>query len=142
MGKCRDRAATIHANNDSESVRMNIKKNLSLREIADSTKRESAPPAPAPNDSPYIGLVSSSYSKQTFSFGATMYFMWNPETSSNDIPVPLGDLSWQAYGDATFSNNNWAVQSDSSRSAGSFQASSSYPTWSSVFSASGMMTCQ
>ena len=33
MGKCWDRAATIHANNASGSVGMNIKKNLSLRGI-------------------------------------------------------------------------------------------------------------
>lgn len=97
---------------------------------------------PAPQDSPFINLVSSSFSGQTFSFGATMYFMWNPETSSNDIPVPLGYVTWQAYGDATYSNNNWTIQSDSSRSAGSFQASSSYPSWTSVFNASNGLTCQ
>ncbi|MGH9451851.1 MAG: hypothetical protein ACRD11_15155 [Terriglobia bacterium] len=95
------------------------------------------------NDSPYIGLNSSSYYKQTFSFAATMYFMGNPGTGSNDIPVPLGYVTWTAFGNATDSNNNnWTVQADSGGSAGSFQASSSYPSWTSEFERSNEMTCQ
>lgn len=93
------------------------------------------------DDSPEISLDSSSFSKQTMSFGATMYLMWDP-TLTNSIPVPLGYVTWQAYGDATFSNSNWTVQSDSSKSAGSFQASTSGPSWTSVLKASNGMTCQ
>lgn len=98
---------------------------------------------PPVTDSPYIGLDSARYSKQTVTIGAAMYLMWNPETSVSDIAAPLGDVSWQAHGDATFSNNNWSVQSDSNGSALAFQASTSVrPYWTSVFNMSKGMTCQ
>lgn len=88
------------------------------------------------NDSPYVPLESP-YSRETLTFGAAMYFMWNPGTSLSDIPVPLGYVSWQAYGDATLSNGNWSVQPDSNRSALAFQASTSArPFWAGVFNGS------
>ena len=92
------------------------------------------------SDSPSTSLPSG-YSQKTWSLGFTMYLMWRPGLSS-DIPVPLGYVSWQAYGDAAQSGGNWTVQSDSSVSANSFQASSSpFQSWTSKVHG-GAQTCQ
>jgi hypothetical protein len=92
------------------------------------------------NDSPEVPLEYA-YNQEKANFGATMYFMWNPGTSSADIPVPLGNVTWQAYGDVTCSNNNCTIQLDSSRSANPFQASSSYITWGANDVFSGYASC-
>lgn len=82
-------------------------------------------------DSPSEPLQSS-WSKLTWSLAYKTYLMWDPELT-NSIPVPLGSVSWQAFGDAAQNNNTWTVQSDSSASTGTFQASSSpFTNWSSV----------
>lgn len=82
-------------------------------------------------DYPSLSLVSSN-SKETWSLALTTYFMWDPMLTSS-IPVPLGSVSWQAFGDATQSNSTWTVnQSDSSASAGGFQAGPSFQNWKNV----------
>jgi len=84
------------------------------------------------SDSPVRGLPSAD-NEFTWTWSATSYFMWNPQLT-NSIPVPLGYVSWQFFGDAVqnTTTNVWSLQSDSSSSASSFQASLSYPSWSSV----------
>ena len=83
--------------------------------------------AASTTDSPQVPLPSVD-SQVTWNFGATMYLMWRPGIT-NDIYVPLGYVTWQAYGDGVQSNGNWSAQSDSSGSANSFVQSSSYPQW-------------
>ena len=90
-------------------------------------------------DSPSLGLPSAD-SKVTRSDSFTMYFMWRPGLTS-DIPVPLGYVAWQIYGDAVQSGGTWTVQSDSTASANAFQASGSYPTWTSTVTNGGTKTC-
>ena len=89
------------------------------------------------NDSPGLGL-SSNCTEQTFSVGATMYFMWNPETTSNDIAAPLGFANWSTFGDAANSSNNWTVQADSSGSANALALGSSSPVWSATVTGGNM----
>lgn len=92
------------------------------------------------SDSPSLGLPSAD-SKVTRSNTFKMYFMWRPGLTG-DIPVPLGYVSWQIFGDAVQSGGTWTAQSDSTRSANAFQASSSYPQWTSTVTNSGPPTCQ
>jgi hypothetical protein len=90
-------------------------------------------------DSPSLSLPSAD-SKITSSDTYTMYFMWRPGLTG-DIPVPLGYVTWQIYGDAVQSGATWTVQADSTRSANSFQQSASYPVWTSKVTNSSPLTC-
>ena len=91
------------------------------------------------NDSPAWPLTSID-SEDTFTLNAQMFLMWRPGLT-NDIPVPLGSVTWQFFGDAVqnTSTQTWTVQSDSSQSANAFQSGSTFPAWSSV--ANGNATC-
>jgi hypothetical protein len=90
-------------------------------------------------DSPPVGLPSAD-SKVTRSDSFTMYFMWSPGPSPY-IPVPLGYVSWQIFGDAVQSNGTWTVQSDSTKSVNAFVASALYPTWTSKVVNGAGQTC-
>jgi hypothetical protein len=92
------------------------------------------------NDQPKTSLPSTA-TEVTLNVNAQMFLMWRPGLS-NDIPVPLGSVAWQFFGDAVqnTSNSTWSVQPDSSRSANSFVQSSSYATWTSTFT-NGVLTC-
>jgi hypothetical protein len=85
------------------------------------------------DDNPAIGL-NTAYTEETDNMAAHMWVMWSSGLS-NSVPVPLGYVSWQWFGDATYSGGAWVVQPSSSRSANSFQASSSYPTWTTYYPA-------
>jgi hypothetical protein len=91
-------------------------------------------------DSPALQGLPSSDNKVTWSLGATMYYMWRPGTPS-DIPVTLGKVSWQAFGDTVQSGGTWTVQSDSSSSANAFQSSSGLPSWGAVLT-NGPSNCE
>jgi hypothetical protein len=93
------------------------------------------------SDSPWRGLPSAD-NKFTWTWNATAYFMWNPGLT-NSIAVPLGYVSWQFFSD-TIQNgpNTWFIQADSSASAGSFQASSSYIQWTSTATNGSLGSCQ
>lgn len=91
------------------------------------------------SDSPSVNLPSAD-SKVTRSNSFTMFFMWRPGLTG-EIPVPLGSVTWQIFGDAAASGGTWTIQSDSSRSASTFTASASYPTWSSVIANGTKPTC-
>jgi len=55
--------------------------------------------------------------------------MWTPNLL-NSIPVPLGSMAWQWSGDATYNaTNGWTV-AGFSKSAGAFQSSNTFPSWS------------
>jgi hypothetical protein len=79
------------------------------------------------DDNPGVGL-STSYSEESYTMSASMYVLWNSGLA-NSIPVPLGYVSWNWYGDAKYISGAWQLQASSTRSANAFQASSSYPTW-------------
>lgn len=83
-----------------------------------------------PTDSPAIAL-SSSATDETYNITANMYLLWRPGLPG-DLLVPLGHVTWSAYGHAAITNGNWTVQGDSSASSPSFSASSAYPTWGTV----------
>jgi hypothetical protein len=91
------------------------------------------------SDSPSL-ILQSVNNKQTWSLGFTTYFMWRPGLT-NDIPVPLGNATWTAFGDAAVVGGAWTKQADSSASNTSFQLSASYPTWSNVV-VNGVSKCQ
>lgn len=51
-------------------------------------------------------------------------------------------MTARAHGDATYSNNNWTVQSDSNKSALSFQPSTSVrPSWGAGMVFKGTASC-
>jgi hypothetical protein len=83
------------------------------------------------DDNPNIGL-STAYTEESDNLSAHMYVMWSSGLTSS-IPVPLGYVSWHWYGDAKYINGAWVVQSTSVVSANAFQASSSYPSWTTYF---------
>lgn len=91
-------------------------------------------------DSPSQGLPSAD-SEVTTAASFTAYLMWRPGLA-NDIPVPLGHVTWQIFGDAVQSGGNFTVQSDSSASASTFALSPSYPTWTGKVSNNGPLACQ
>lgn len=73
-------------------------------------------------------------------FSATMYLLWSSGLA-NSISVPLGSVSWQWTGDATYSaqTQTWSLKSGSG-SANAFVAGSSYPSWNSKVPFTGV-TC-
>jgi hypothetical protein len=79
------------------------------------------------SDSPAKTLQSSS-TKLTWTLGFTSYLMWRPGIA-NDIPIPLGSLTWSGFGDAAFNGTEWVKQSDSTTSGNAFVKSSIFPTW-------------
>ena len=81
-------------------------------------------------DSPSLGLQSQ-YSEVTWSLGFTTYLMWRPGLT-NDIPVPLGYVTWSGFGDASQNGGTWMTnQTNSTTSSCLFQLSASYPVWTS-----------
>jgi hypothetical protein len=101
------------------------------------------------NDNPDVALVPplvpSIATQVTLDIQPTMYLLWRPGLT-NDIPVPLGSVAWQAFGDAkpdSSAQYGWAKQSDSTRSPGTFAPSSSFPpSWPPVFQRNGTFNCQ
>lgn len=89
------------------------------------------------NDNPSVTLPTT-YLEVTRTFSANMYLMWQ-SGSPNSIPVPLGDVSWNFYGDAKQTNtttHTWSLlSSPTNRGAIAFQSSTAsqpsygYPTW-------------
>jgi len=79
------------------------------------------------SDSPAT-LLQPNYNEETWSLGFTTYFMWRPGLT-NDIPIPLGQVTWTAFGDAVQSGGTWNVQSGSISGSDPFQAGSAYPVW-------------
>ncbi len=96
------------------------------------------------NDNPDFPLQTS-YGSQVTNvtevndnpFSATMYLLWSSGLA-NSIPVPLGSVSWQWSGDATYnsSSQTWSVKSGSG-SANAFASGNSYPSWTSQVPFSG-----
>jgi hypothetical protein len=82
------------------------------------------------SDNPSTGF-NTSYEGQAWTLNFAAYLMWQPGLASA-IPVPLGHVSWGAYGDAAYANGAWTVQSDSSANAGAFQSGSSFSGWTRV----------
>lgn len=87
------------------------------------------------HDSPAVALESSAYKKESRSFSATMYLLWNPLLPSS-IDVPLGSVSWGFSGAATYtpgsctSTSNWCLTSNS-KTTPTWTPSSTYPDpWS------------
>lgn len=68
-----------------------------------------------------------------------MYFMWDPKTDSNSIPVSLGSLIWNANGKVSFNQttHSWGAPSGST-TAGSFAASPSEPQWQSAITGASL----
>jgi hypothetical protein len=87
-------------------------------------------------DSPFVGLPATA-TNAAWSFGATMFLMWNPNTRGS-IPVPLGYIPWSVTSDAKPNSGatyGWSVQTGavinpSSTTFGAFTESSTFPTWS------------
>lgn len=90
-------------------------------------------------DSPSVGLNSSTYNKEARAFSAKMYFLWDPAlpagctvgSSCTSIPVPLGSITWGWSGTATYSSSSgtWSLTT-SSKTTPSWSTGASYPTWS------------
>lgn len=78
-------------------------------------------------DSPAV-FLQSAYNKETWNLGFTMYFMWT-RGQTTDIPVPLGYVTWSAFGDATQASGNWTIQPDSTEGSNSLVQTFVYPTW-------------
>jgi len=81
-------------------------------------------------DAPQSPLPST-YTNSSRDFSATMYLMWQSNTSGS-IPVPMGSVDWSFSGSTTQSNGTWSTPSGSG-SAQSFAAASgisSFPQWS------------
>ena len=59
-----------------------------------------------------------------------MYFLWNPQSDANSIPVPLGNITWSAIGQIAynFNTNTWGEESGNTTAA-NFATSSSFPLW-------------
>lgn len=91
------------------------------------------------NDNPWTQLDSTTYKEISRTFSATMYLLWSPGLA-NSTYIPLGYVTWQFYGDAKFTSNQWSVNS-SSKGNGGFQSSSSYPTWHSFVPYTNPPTC-
>lgn len=91
------------------------------------------------SDSPGMS-VNYYYSKETDSMSFHMYFMWYPNTSSTDIPVPLGFVSWSASGVAVQTSGAWAVDQAHSTASASFHSSASYPGWGNLVT-NGSFNC-
>ena len=94
------------------------------------------------------GAVTNVTAVNDSPFSATMYLMWTPPAASGcpngsacTIPVPLGSVTWQWAGDATYnsSSQTWSVKSGSG-SANAFAASNSFPSWNSLVPFKGV-TC-
>ena len=82
-------------------------------------------------------VAQATATNAAWSFGATMFLMWNPNTSGS-IPVPLGYTPWSVTSDAKPNSGatyGWSVQTGavinpSSTTFGAFTESSTFPTWS------------
>lgn len=86
------------------------------------------------SDSPSTPLQSP-FTTISRSFSANMYLLWTGGSYPNYIPVPLGSVSWNWSGTATYDSTaqQWSLASSPAptRSAAAFSASSTYPpTWS------------
>jgi len=82
-------------------------------------------------DAPTTALPST-YTTASRNFAATMYLMWQSNTSGS-IPVPIGSVGWSFSGSTTQSNETWGTPSGSGGSAQPFAAASgidSFPKWS------------
>jgi hypothetical protein len=93
------------------------------------------------DDSLFVSLGATYYSKETLSFGATFYFMWEPEEGSDPIAVPLGYVAWTASGEATESEGTWTVEATESPSATYEKSSTSWSRWSTGQIFIGNATC-
>jgi hypothetical protein len=89
-------------------------------------------------DAPFNPLLST-YTNSGRNFAATMYLMWQSNTSGS-IPVPMGSVNWSFSGSATQGQTNgqpngvWSIASGSG-SAQQFAPASginSFPQWSGV----------
>jgi hypothetical protein len=85
------------------------------------------------SDSPEVAVFSDDIDIK-WDFAAQMFLLWRPGIAK-DIPVPLGSVNWQFFGHAVqnTSTKTWSIQTDSTKSAGSFTKSTSYPTWTTTF---------
>jgi len=90
-----------------------------------------------PLETNYQGQVTNVTEVNDSPFSATMYLMWSPGPAPS-IPVPLGSVTWQWSGDATYnsSSQTWSLKSGSG-SANAFASSNSYPSWTSQVPFSG-----
>jgi hypothetical protein len=86
-------------------------------------------------DAPQSSLPSI-YASSTRNFAATMYLMWQSNTSGS-IPVPMGSTDWSFSGSTTQSNGIWSTPSGSGSNQSFVAASgiSSFPHWSGVVGA-------
>ncbi len=87
------------------------------------------------DDNPGV-MLKPAYSEESDQMAAHMYVMWSSGLA-NSIPVPLGYVSWNWFGDATYNSQNglWTVQPSSSVSAAAFQESSAYASWTTDYPA-------
>lgn len=91
-------------------------------------------PPSTTDDNPGTRLYADD-TEVTADMTATMYLLWASSTVGS-IPVPLGYVDWGWFGDAVRdkSTKTWSIKTDSGSQgyAGSFQDSSTYPSWSNV----------
>ncbi len=82
------------------------------------------------NDAPYTPLPST-YTNVSRNFAATMYLMWQSNTSGS-IPVPMGSVGWGFSGSTTQSSGTWSTPSGSGSNQAFAPASGvqSFPQWS------------
>lgn len=93
-------------------------------------------------DSPSLGLPPDD--KVTRSNNFTIYIMWLPGIAKTDIPVPLGYIPWQIFGDAVQINGAWSSQSvrpDSTASASALVQTFVFPVWNNVVKNRVLPTC-
>lgn len=85
------------------------------------------------SDSPEVAVFSDDTDIK-WDFAAQMFLLWRPGIAK-DIPVPLGSVNWQFFAHAAqnTSTKTWSIQTDSTKSAGSFTKSTSYPAWTTTF---------
>ena len=91
--------------------------------------------AQAVNDAPFNPLPST-YTNSTRQFAATMYLMWQSNTT-NSIPVPMGSVAWSFSGETSQpapNTNSWSTPTGSGSAQTFVPASgaSSYPQWSAL----------
>jgi hypothetical protein len=91
-------------------------------------------------DSPGVQLAVSGLSEQSYTMLNHMFLMWQPAIQGQvTIPVPLGNVQWGWYGDATFDLAaspipwNLSVYSWARPIPTPFVPSSIFPSWSAVF---------
>jgi hypothetical protein len=97
-------------------------------------------------DSPAMALAINGLSQESYQMSSYMYLMWQPTfanpASQPTIPVPLGSIQWEWYGDALYNAaappTLWVYQKATGYALPNppvFQQGTAFATWGSVFNA-------